>query len=401
MSTDSQAAYDFKKEVEALDKYQGRGTQLISVYITPGYPISEISGKLKDEAGQASNIKSTSTRKNVLTALEKILQFLKGVREPPKNGIAIFCGDVSETEGKPDVELFSVIPPVPLAVQFYRCESRFVLEPLKDMLESKGCYGLVVMDGKEATIAILKGKQTKILRRLNSTAHAKVSKGGQSAQRYNRLHNEAVEYYYKRIGEAMDAFLEFKNFEGVIVGGPGPAKEDFLKQKPYNYQLKVLGSVDTGYTDEYGIQEVIEKSGELIQEQEAIKEKKIIDEFMHQVMHDGLATYGVKEVRDALMSGKANKLLVSEGLELSDIKLVCNKCGKEVTKLVERADEHNNTPCECGGVYKLSEENDIVGELIDYAEKANIPVEVISKDTSQGFNFYGMFRGIGAFLRYK
>ena len=41
--------------------------------------------------------------------------------------------------------------------------------------------------------------------------------------------------------------------KGIIVGGPGPAKDSFMKLKPYNYQLKILGMVDTGYTDEYGI----------------------------------------------------------------------------------------------------------------------------------------------------
>jgi len=401
MSTDSQAAYQFKKQVEALEKFQGRGTQLISVYITPGYQISETAGKLRDEAGQASNIKSTSTRKNVISALEKILQYLKGFRASPKNGIAIFCGDVSETEGKPDIQLFSVIPPTPLGVQFYRCESRFVLEPLKEMLDKAGTYGIVVMDGKEATVAVLKGKQVKIIRRLNSTAHAKVHKGGQSAQRYNRLHTEAVEYYYTRVGEAMAPFLEYKGFEGVIVGGPGPSKEDFLKQKSYNYQIKILGVVDTGYTDDYGIQEVMEKSGDIIAEQEAIKEKKLIDEFMAQVMKGGLATYGEKEVREAVQSGKANKLLVSEGMGLNRITLTCTQCGKSVEKVVERVEEYENTPCECGGVYKVTKEQDIIGEIVDTAEQMNIPIEMISKETSAGFAFYGTFRGLGAFLRYK
>jgi peptide chain release factor subunit 1 len=402
MSTDSQAAYEFRKQVEALEKFSGRGTQLISVYVTPGYQISEIAAKLRDEAGQAANIKSTSTRKNVISALEKILQYLKQFKEPPRNGIAIFCGDVSETEGKPDIKLFSVIPPTPIGVQFYRCESRFVLEPLKEMLDKAGTYGIVVMDGKEATIAVLKGKQVKIIRRLNSTAHAKVHKGGQSAQRYNRLHDEAVEFYYKRVGEAMDPFLEYKGFEGVIVGGPGPAKEDFLKQKSYNYQTKILGVVDTGYTDEYGIQEVIEKSGEIIAEQEAVKEKKLLDEFMAQVMKGGgLATYGEKEVKAAAESGQASKLLVSEGLALNRIKLSCTKCGKTVEKVVERVEEYQNAPCGCGGVYKVAEEHDIVGEIVDLAEKMNIPIEFISKETSAGFGFYGTFRGLGAFLRYK
>jgi peptide subunit release factor 1 (eRF1) len=49
----------------------------------------------------------------------------------------------------------------------------------------------------------------------------------------------------------------------------------------------------------------------------------------------------------------------------------------------------------------VAEEHDIVGEIVDLAEKMNIPIEFISKETSAGFGFYGTFRGLGAFLRYK
>ena len=53
MSSDSKALYEFRKQLEALKKFQGRGTELISVYITPDYPIAEIVAKLRDEYGQA------------------------------------------------------------------------------------------------------------------------------------------------------------------------------------------------------------------------------------------------------------------------------------------------------------------------------------------------------------
>ena len=37
---------------------------------------------------------------------------------------------------------------MPLGVQFYRCESQFVLEPF-DILENTDSYGIVVMDGRK------------------------------------------------------------------------------------------------------------------------------------------------------------------------------------------------------------------------------------------------------------
>lgn len=398
MADDSKARFDFKKQVEALKKYRGRGTELISVYITPKYPISDIVAKLRDEYGQASNIKSKSTQKNVQAALEKIMAFLKNFREPPPNGMAVFAGNVSQTEGKTDYELFSIEPPAPLTVQFYRCESVFVTE-LEEMVDQTGQYGLVVMDGKEATVAILKGKQIKVVKRLNSTAHQKVHKGGQSAARFDRLHVEGVEFYYKRIGEAMDAFVGLKNFEGVIVGGPGPAKHDFVKMKPFNYQLKILGVVDTGYTDEFGLRETLEKSSEIIADQEAVKEKKLLDEFMKRVSTGGLALYGLNEIQDALERGQVEKLIVTEGLELWQIKQKCGGCGKERVKLQEKPGYEE--PCDCGGKWSVIEEHDLVNALVGRAEEKGVPVELASRETAEGQQFYGTFKGLGALLRYK
>lgn len=564
MAVDSKALYDFRKQVEALKQFRGRGTELISVYVTPRYPLSEITGKLRDEYGQAANIKSKSTQKNVQAALEKIMQYLKTFKQTPENGMAVFAGNVSETEGKVDLQLYSVLPPVPVNVQFYRCESQFVLEPLDELGEKIDTYGLVVMDGKEATVAVLKGKSISVVKKLHSTAHQKVSKGGQclhedemilikgkglrpikeatvgslissfdfkknafvfsrcdevfkrkaekvfeltiensisikatpehlvfvatderiiekpvekltvgdkllllgkkiieknelrenacasgdgsmmlqkeiaevyrivkltkkteikpkglfydlsvpenenyvanglivhnSAGRYARLHIEGVEYYYKRIGEAMDVFVSTKNLKGVIIGGPGPAKDDFLKQKPFNYQLKVLGVVDTGYTDEFGLREVLEKSGEIIAGQEAIIEKKLLDEFMEQIAKNGLVAYGYSDVKQAVATKQASKLLVTEGLQLKRFEWECNSCGKEGESYAERSEEKN---CECGGKRVVEEEEDLVDELIGLAEQNQIPVEIVSRETAEGSQFYGTFKGLGAFLRYK
>ncbi|MGB9577373.1 MAG: peptide chain release factor aRF-1, partial [Candidatus Norongarragalinales archaeon] len=390
--------YEFKQKIKELQEFKGHGTELISVYITPGYPISDVAAKLRDEYGQASNIKSKSTRLNVQAAIEKILAFLKTMNKPPENGIAIFAGNVSETEGKTDVRLFYVVPPTPLKVQFYRCESAFVTEPLEDMLAQTGSYGLVVMDGKEATVALLKGTSIKVIKKLHSTAHQKFSKGGQSAARFGRIHEETVEKYYQRIGEAMDAFVGVKGLKGVIVGGPGPAKENFLRLKPFNYQIKILGVVDTGYTDEYGLREVLEKSSEIIAEQEAVKEKKLLDEFMREIVKGGLAVYGIDDIREALATRKVSKLLVSEGLELKEFKMKCDKCGKEFTRVGEKPPEEE---CECGGKPKVVSETDLVEEIQRLAEEQSIPIELVSTETMEGSQFRATFHGMGAFLRYK
>ncbi|MBU1197313.1 peptide chain release factor aRF-1 [Candidatus Micrarchaeota archaeon] len=404
MSKLSKETYEFKKQIDLLKKIKGRGTELISVYITPGYAVSDISSKLKDEYGQASNIKSKTTQKNVQGALDKVLQYLKtlGHKAPPK-GVAIFCGNTSQREGKQDLQLFAIIPPTPLGTQFYRCDSAFAIEPLEEMLEQTGSYGLVVMDGKEATVALLKGKRTKIIKKLHSTAHQKVMKGGQSAARFDRLHTEGVEYYYKRIGEAMSTFAEEKNLKGVIIGGPGPAKENFLRMKPFHHQLNVIGVVDTGYTEEVGLRELLEKSQDLISEAEAVEEKVLLDHFMREVSTQGLATYGLKEIREALETGKASKLLITEGLELHDVTLECPD-GSTEKKVIEGPIDPATTIFKCSkveGKAKIVKSINIVDILQEKAEKSGVEIELVSTDTHDGEQFHATFRGLGVFLRYK
>lgn len=167
-----------KKLIKELEKIKGRHTELISVYIPAGYNLAEATNQLFQEKGTASNIKSKSTRKNVLAALEKILQYLKLFRKTPDNGLVIFCGNVSEVEGKEDIKLWSYVPPVPISQKIYWCDQTFVLDPLRDLISEKEVYGLIVLDAREATIGLLKGKRIEKLKSLESTVPSKTVKGG-------------------------------------------------------------------------------------------------------------------------------------------------------------------------------------------------------------------------------
>lgn len=396
---DSEKMYEFKKQLRKLEAYRGSGTELISVYIAAGSPIHDMGNKLREEMSQASNIKSKSTKLNVLGALERISNYLKMFKKTPENGIAVFAGNISDNPAKIEIELFSLEPPEPLTVGAYRCDSKFFLEPLQRMLESTDSYGIVAMDGREATLAIVKGTNINIVKKMASMAHAKVRKGGQSQRRYQRLVEEQIETYYKRVGEAMDsAFLD--KVKGVMIGGPGPTKDFFMKAKPFNYQIKVLGVVDTGYTDEYGVREVLAKSENLLAKHEAVKEKILVDRFIKEVVSDGLATYGEKQVREAIENRQAEKVLLSEGLEHVTGFYKCSSCNAEERKTFRnKADE--TIPCKCGSEMKLEKEESLLDELADLARSNEVEVEIISTGSTEGAQFLTGFGGVGAFLRYK
>src|SRR3989344_27100 len=149
---------ELEELVEELDGYKGRHTELISVYISTGYDAVSVQKQLEAEKSTAKNIKSTSTRKNVVDALEKIVRALKEYKRTPENGIALFAGNVSQVEGQDDLRIWEIEPPMPIKIRLYRCDKEFVLDALKEMLEVAEIYGFLVMDRKEATIGALEGK---------------------------------------------------------------------------------------------------------------------------------------------------------------------------------------------------------------------------------------------------
>jgi len=61
-----------KQTIESLKEKQGFHTELISLYIPPEKSISDVNNYLKAEMSQTQNIKSKSTRKNVLESISSI-----------------------------------------------------------------------------------------------------------------------------------------------------------------------------------------------------------------------------------------------------------------------------------------------------------------------------------------
>src|SRR3989338_6256545 len=102
MDINSKDKFKLKRFLAELRGYKGRHTELVSVYIPQGYELVKIMQHLAEEQGTASNIKSKSTQKNVIGALEKMIQHLKIYKATPEHGMAVFSGNVSDREGKDD-----------------------------------------------------------------------------------------------------------------------------------------------------------------------------------------------------------------------------------------------------------------------------------------------------------
>ena len=410
--TDSVKLYKVRKLISELASKEGRGTELVTLYIPPKKPIHEVIANLRDEWGTAGNIKSDTTRNHVQDALTRAMQRLKLYRTPPETGLVIFCGALpTNGPGSEVINLYEIAPPKPVTAYLYQCDDHFHLEWLKDMLREEKVFGILSIDASEAGLGILSGDRLEISDLLTSGVSGKTRKGGQSARRYERGREMELTYYYHRVGEhATRVFIDSGKVTGMIVGGPGPTKEEFLKGDFLHYELrkKVLVVLDTSYSGREGVRELVEKASDTLADVRLVEEKKLVQRFLAEVNKPGgLAVYGLPRILDALQKANVDVVLVTDDLDTVKLEARCRKCGtskSEVTQAsakIQRKQDLISAPCsKCGGMdYDLSEK-DIVDILEEMAFQVGSKVEVISSGTEEG-SMLRTFGGIAAILRYR
>ncbi|MFA5221533.1 MAG: peptide chain release factor aRF-1 [Methanoregula sp.] len=412
---DARKRYDFKKTLEKLESQQGDGTELITLYIPPDKQIYDVTNQLKDEFGQCANIKSKQTRTNVQSAISSILARLKYYKRPPEKGMAVFCGTIKLYGDRTDLQCTVIEPPEPLNLYMYRCSSGFELEPLKQMLEEKYVYGLLVLDKREAYWGFLRGNRIEPMGGANSTVPGKMRKGGQSAARFGRLREIAIDEFYTKVGERASAiFLAekdfFVRFKGVLIGGPSPTKEEFEKGNYLHHEVqkRIVGLFDVAYTNEDGLPELVDAAKDALSGMAVIKEKSFMDRFLKELIKDnGVAAYGEESIRKNLELGAVDILLLSSNLRKSRLKIKCQSCGytEEKTVNIEPGKTVRDIALgacpKCTSPLILEEEVDIIDELAKLADQSSAKVEIISDDFEEGSILYTAFGGIAAILRYR
>src|SRR6266568_4888685 len=380
---DSVSRFKFKRTLEQLAKKEGRGTELVSLYVPPDRRIHEALGQLREELGTASNIKSRTTRQNVQDAIERVSQRLRLFKEPPPTGLVIFAGAIPQNgAGSERMEIYTLIPPEPITVGFYRCDSRFHTEPLQALVAEKDTFGILVIDGTEAVAATLKGRRVEIQKTFTSGIPGKSRAGGQSARRFERIREQVTNDYYKRVGQHFNEIMSHvPDLKGIIIGGPGPTKYVFAEGEHLQYMLqkKVLSIIDTSYTSEAGVEEVVEKSNEILKGVRYGEEKQLVQKFLYEIGHEtGKAAYGEKDIQKYLEKGIVDMLLISESLQGERLVLKCKNCGniEEFRGTTYEAhavvNELTTRPCKnCGKpMLEATDHGDIIDSFLEYAEKS-------------------------------
>ena len=399
-----------KKTLEELQDMRGMGTELVTVIIPPDRLISDVRGQLGQEGAQAANIKSKLTRKHVGDAIESAISVLNRYKNAGEYGIAIFVGHVIVGNNKSRLVTVVIDDPPEIFTSFrYRCDSTFELTQLEDMLIDRTSYGLFVVDRGEAAYGIASGKRIHCQEELQSNIMGKHRQGGQSAQRFERLIEEAAHKFFKLATEhACNYWLpNLTDIKGIIIGGPGQTKDFVVKNDYFHHEVKKLirePFFDVGYSNESGLRELVQRAGNMMDQIELDAERELVDNFLREVMQaHPKATYGEMMIRSALDQGAVDTLLLSEGLRKRRVGWYCKPCSHEWEATQNSRSEIPDCP-KCGSEDVREDPDrtrDIIDELTELAGHTSAKVSLISMDSEEGATLQTSFGGIAALLRYS
>ena len=412
---DSVKLYKLRKTLEELSDKSGRGTELISLYVPPKKALHEVINGLREEQGTADNIKSDLTRTHVVDALSRVIQRLKLYKKPPDKGLVMFCGALPPEGGGPIgsevIKLYEIEPPKELQTFLYRCDDHFHVENLKDMLKDENMIGFLAIDAKDAGWGLLHADKLDVLSETSSGVAGKHRQGGQSARRFERLREMELNDYYNRVAHTTkEYFIDIYPIKGLIISGPGPTKENFIKEEYLEYRLQnmILATIDASYAGSEGVREAFAKAQDVLTDYRMVEEKKLVEKLFHDIHYsNGLATYGLNEIIDLLKRNVVDTVLITDDTNLRKIDITCKRCQNVQTeilgrpKVISRIRELLSQPCpSCKSMDLEPSERDIVDYLALLAGDTGAKVEVIS-GTSEHGTMLSSIGKVGAFLRYN
>ncbi|KAJ3289328.1 Electron transfer flavoprotein alpha-subunit [Borealophlyctis nickersoniae] len=373
--------------IQLLEGASGRGTTLVSIFVPASHPIT-----------RPAKLLSSATRKAVQEALRSAQAKLKLYKQVPPNGLAIFCGNIKEP-GTDKTKLLSLdyALPAPSTAAVYHCSSTFDTQPLHDVLVKlqqqgkKDAWAFLVVDGQGAVFGLLMGSERVVVKRMSVSLPNKHGRGGQSANRFERLRDAARNEYIKRVAEtAVEVYCKDgqPNIGALILAGPGDLKSDLAKSDHLRpLKPKLVRTVDCAYGGNAGFAQAVSLCVDLMQGSVYVAEEKVLTTFFHGVgSGSGKYCYGAAECVKYLESGIVDRIFLWQDLNL--IRTVHSDTTGQVTYITydPPTPESTGTPLQT--------------YIHTIAKTMGTTIRLITGNTPLGAQFVRGFGGVGAVLRY-
>lgn len=260
--------------------------------------------------------------------------------------------------------------------------SPFLL-PLAKMRDDYQDYGVLLLDSKEARLFCVRSDVPEETNHLSTDLMNKHKKGGWSQMRFNRLRKGAIKSFLSEVVEDVQESCSRHKTRGLVVAGPGDAKNQLVEMLPSEMGKKVLGLVDLSIDTPR--KEIVEVGDEIALEDERARSRKRAEDLRAEILKGGLAVQGVEATRDALNQGRVNVLILLKNASIPG--WICERC-----QILEARKKPPETCPTCGGPTSTV---NVVEELYELAERTGAEVEFVEEDACLASS-----EGVGALLRY-
>lgn len=145
-----------------------------------------------------------------------------------------------------------IVPPKKIEQRYYECSNRFYLDPILDMFKDEDKYGIALLSGEIAVCynVIISGKNVefKKIEEMDIRLIGQTSKGGQSAQRIERIRDGNYQTFVKYISELLIKCYVVDNkctVKSLVLAGPARMKysvadNDLIKARLTKHITKMV-----------------------------------------------------------------------------------------------------------------------------------------------------------------
>ncbi|MBC8444108.1 mRNA surveillance protein pelota [Candidatus Woesearchaeota archaeon] len=180
---------------------------------------------------------------------------------------------------------------------------KYQINWLDEAIKSKVAKILIcVLDRENAYFALSKKYGYELLSSLEGEVQKKEERAKTGGQ-----------FYVSVIG-VLKEYLKRHKFENIVVASPAFFKEDLIKLiKDENLKKKIV-LASCSNVGENGINEVLKRPAveQVLKQDRIAKEIKMVETVLSEISKDGLFSYGVKEVENALNAGAIKILLICD-----------------------------------------------------------------------------------------
>lgn len=310
----------------------------------------------------------------------------------PPNGLCLFCGFVTDGNGKEKKILIDFEPPKALKSSLYLCDRKFHVESIQSMIETNEKFGFIIISGDECLLAVVAGSHISICDSFKVDLPKHHKNGGQSALRFQRNREISRHDYLSRVGEsARRCFLNdgVAHVSGIIIAGSAELKSEFSKSEFLgpNLQAIVITVIDIAYGGNAGLNEAIKKSRNMLRNLELIREQESLEKLFDIIGKDGNYALGPEEVMEAWECKAIDTLYISTELDL------VRRVSKDGTIIISKPDSQINED--------VHEEILLIDWIIENHRTIGCKLLLISNQSPESAQFYKGLNGICAILRYK